>query len=687
MFVKEKKPCYLLFIILVNIVVLGVLLLLFEATGKSDDYDMANALFGGIAGETSPFILYINPLLGYVLQFLVNIFPSVSWLYITEIFSIFLSFCIISWILLKKNNIQKFYLFYSVLMLFAGYEFYIRITFTKTAGILILTGFLYILYAIDEECQKTRIIGGMMLILLGTLWRTGMLDLIIEIFFSAFIAFLITSIKKGDKKIVVRTFTFIIVVIILLISGELIGRSRNFFYERDQEWKEYLSYNSARSALFDYGMPDYDTYKEEYNNLGVSKNDYLLWSKTANIADPDVLSVDMMKKIRSIKQDEENSSSIRTFWQASQNLLDYLLGNTMFYLLICCIVLLILCGEKRKRIIIAPLCICLLFAYYYMYFRGRTQHHVDACIILAAAVILLYYGSNTKKTCKDTLMKIGLHIGLIFIIFINKFYEDITTSSYLGPSYADYKSERVQVQKNYDRLSLLSDDATNFYLISSYETHTIYQCFTTFQAIEKGFYHNLFRQNQYTVPLFRKPLENYGIKNPYKEIVNSTSIYYCVSDRCKNEMDIILQYIREHYYPNAYYTLVKSVEGLYIYRFSDGDLQIKISRLQNKNEVIKEVHSTLNGDTLEISGYAFIEGIDSYAQDIYIETENIESGERDYYFTLQEKNPKYATEDKMNGKYSLFSVSLSVSDLENKQTYLIVKNENGTYRLPIEISI
>ena len=45
-------------------------------------------------------------------------------------------------------------------------------------------------------------------------------------------------------------------------------------YNRE-DWKEFSDYTSASETLYDYtGYPDYDTYKDVYNELGLTRSSY-----------------------------------------------------------------------------------------------------------------------------------------------------------------------------------------------------------------------------------------------------------------------------------------------------------------------------------------------------------------------------------------------------------------------------
>ena len=49
--------------------------------------------------------------------------------------------------------------------------------------------------------------------------------------------------------------------------------------------------------------------------------------------------------------------------------------------------------------------------------------------------------------------------------------------------------------------------------MGAYETNIVYPCFNVFQVIEKEFYSNIYRLNQYTMIEPKKILKRYGIEN------------------------------------------------------------------------------------------------------------------------------------------------------------------------------
>lgn len=691
----RNKKNILLQVVLVNFLYLVILLLLFEPTAKSDDYDIANLLYGGVDGQYSQFLLYSNVLWGYLLKGLMLLLPNISWYYVLQYILMYCAFCTIYYVFYKKNTKDIAQLLFLIFMIFAGYEFYIRITFSKTSGLLIAAGYVFLLFLIDSG--KARVLQwfwGCLLIFIGILIRNEMLKGITLIFFSAFIIFCYKKIIKKDDKFKKQIFQFVLIVSFLFLVSIISGKLNEFLYNSDKIWGEYISENRARATLVDLGIPDYDFYEEEYKELGVSKNDYTMWFSLANRCDPDILDSEMYGQISNIRESDvlEDVPKIERIRNAFYGLVKYHVANTMFYLLLAA-VFLFLFIQKKLFIFIVP-CVssfCVL-AYLYLSYLGRIQHHVDASIYMTGAIIILYYIETNNEECKVNPKLVILSISLIFIMFINYFYSGFISSSYYATAYGKIDSQKEQFQENLTRLSLLSEDEEHLYVISAYETNRIYPCFTVFEPIKKNFYHNIYRTNMNHIPVFENVLKDFGVKNIWNEITNNNDMSYVVSKSCLSEIPIIQTYIQEHYSSNAKSVLVKQVEDMYIYRFIDDTFTIDVSQVQDNSQVIHTVEKVYDeAGNVILDGYAFIEGKDSYAQNIYIQAVNKKTGEYKIFTCLQTENAEFRNGDKYSGKYSAFSAtidreSLKVAKLKKKNVEfnLLLEVDGEIYQIPIE---
>ena len=191
---RKQKLIKVLIAVGINVGLMLLFLLLFEPTAKSDDYDMMNVLYGGYNGEYSPFILYSNPIYGYFLCFLLKLVPSAPWYFIVQYVFMLWGMVEVTIIFLNKPKIPVWLLI--PILSFIYYECFVRITFSKTSGLLIACGFLIIFCLLDTlKRPSARMLEGIALILIGNLMRLELFMMILEIFAGGFIIFLIMNIK------------------------------------------------------------------------------------------------------------------------------------------------------------------------------------------------------------------------------------------------------------------------------------------------------------------------------------------------------------------------------------------------------------------------------------------------------------------------------------------------------------
>ena len=668
--------------VIINIGLLLLFFLLFEPTTKSDDYDMMNILYGGWNGESSPFILYSSPIYGYILCFLFRLFPSLPWYFIMQYLLMLWGMIEITRVLLEKTKITVWLVL--PLLSFIYYECFIRITFTKTAGLLIACGYLLLFFLIDNNRKITvRYLSGIILIILGILIRKRMFLLVTAIFAGGFLAFLLLNRKNLYRDTVRKIVSFVIMTGVLVVIFIVIGKVNSSVFSSDSEWKEYHSINTIRAQLFDFGVPDYDLYEEEYKKLGISKNDYNTWFVAAVRDDPELLTPELMVKIRSIAPHEDDKDANDQFTAARYGLLSWCFSNTMFYFFLCSCLLIIITQRRKSWIILPVLAVC-LFSYFYLILSGRTQHHVDAVIFIAGSIQLLYFCEFSSRIIKT---EIAISTILLGLCFIQTFNSELESSSYYGTSFGIVGSQKEQYAANKAQLDLLVNDNTHLYLFNPYDTNTIYPAFTIWEVIPADYYHNLHRLNMDHIPIHKNVLDDYNVTNPLKEAVNSNVIYYYVSNQNKIYADIVWEYIKENYSPDVKREEVKRTQQGIVYWFYTDDFLVDETELCNTSTLDYEMNiKELENDRWLIEGYIYEEETDSFAQNVYIKVKNLDSGIVNYYPTKQDLNDdKKSDKDLYHGLYSWFSqvVSLEKSDLLNLEVNVILVNSNGTYTIPL----
>lgn len=551
---KSRKNIF--YSVVINTIFIVVFFLLFEPSAKSDDYDMTNILYGGMNGQYSPFIMYSNYIWGRILVFLMELFPTVSWFFLSQYLLMYSANIFIGYIAINDNKC-KMPLFIVYLFVFS-YEFYMRITFSKTAGFLIFSGLFFILYYIERNKNKLVFIIGVFYIFVGLLIRNSFYMLMLVIMFPTFINYLICADKREMKR---GISCFIIVVVIGYILSWGLKTYNVNIYKNDELWNQYLENNSVRASLIDFGIPNYEEYKEEYQAIGVSENDYKLWFSYNFRCDEDRLDDEMYHNIVNIRV-INRPPLIERIITYTRGIVDYVFSNIVSVFFVLFLSFAVLSKMHKKKLKILLIVVFGFIPYYYLSLIGRMQHHVDVVIFISLILLLLYYIEDFEWNSRAIILSI-----IIFSVISSRFYRDISSNSYYGDAYGCILSEKETRQDNYNMMKSISQDKDHIYIIPPLETNRIYPCFCVDEVIEKNFYDNIFIANSNHIPIAKQILNNYEITNLWNEATDSEVIRFAFSDSTIEQLESVTKYINENYNKNAIYELVDKVDNLYIYRF------------------------------------------------------------------------------------------------------------------------
>lgn len=670
-----------------NLLILVLSLFFFEPTPKQDDYDQTMVLYGGFTGEYSHYAQYISFILSKIIRCLMCLFPFISWYYIILYFFIFLSLVLITYVFIARseNNEWKFPVF--IVLLFCGYELFIRFTFTKVAGITMIAGFIFLLYLIEKyDTSFLKYLIGIFFIFLGMIVRSSMYELMVEIFFSVFVISIL-SLKRNKKNILFQVTIFILIVVSMYGCSKLLNIMDLRIKSQNEEWNYYNEVNSSRVALQDYGMPEYKKYSNEYANIGMSENDYNAWKNEGIYNDYEFFTPERLREIRNIESIQKNKSVFQIVLNSFRNMLSYYCFDTGFFLFFAAIIFLCFYISQNRMRYLIPVWSCCLFAYIYMYYRGRLRHHVDVMILIAGAIILIFYCFPIQDTSITNKIRCFSSLGILILIFVIIHYDKLVHSSYYGADYGSGKSQYEEYKKNRENLSLMSEDKNHLYLIGTFSTDYIFNReWPIFEVVTPGFYHNMIASNQYHVPHSDKILDDFNIKNLYKELTNNAYMYVVTVDEKPTFVDTLCTYISEHYYSDVFYTKVKEIDNINIYRFTSGDFKPlwKSKKKGNVDNVVSNVTLTkTEGGKYVIEGYAYIDGVDSYSQNIYLEVTDEITGDKEYVYTLQSENQLFLKEDKYHGRYSKFYGIVDKNEIANIQINIYLETENEVYCLKL----
>lgn len=660
-----------------TLLAVGFMFLLFEPTSKSDDYDMCNLLYGGVTGEYSAFMMYANILWGEILKIFLRIAPNVSWYYVLQYLLMFAAMVFINYILLEHEDRGR--AVYFGFTVFVGYEFFIRVTFSKTAGLLMAAGYFVLLYSIVSAEKLRFYIAGLFFMFFGMIIRnhSSFFLLITVIFAVTFVVHIIQNQK--DKKLLKDGAKFVAFVLALYLMNMGLAHLNAMVYANSEDWNDYMEINAARARVVDYGVPDYTANREKYEALGISQNDYQMWFEEYNRGDNERLTVELYNNIRNI-QPSDAASTAEKISGFMKSYLGYFFNNTVFYPFLAVAVLLLCSVTPRKFLLFGMIWIDLSFCYAVLFLNGRTQHHIDAAMLFAGCLLIMYY--TTYRYKKERKLFAATAILLLCGEFGLRFFSEISSSSYYGVNVEHVESEEEHYKENYERFSVLSNDKDTLYLIEAMETNTRYPCFSVFQVFEKGFYSNIYRLNMNIIQPYTDILKDtYGVENVFSDIVNNENMYFVAYK--EPDAEIMLQYIRENYNPNAQMALAKQIDGMNIYFYYDDSF---VPELQEKEDAGQRAvcDFVYDRETGTIQGVFYQKGTDSYKQKIYLEIYDEETGTSKYELLCQQENPDGQITD--NGKYGAFSgtVDMEFTHSDKIGINLILVNEKNTLKYVVQ---
>ena len=110
-------------------------------------------------------------------------------------------------------------------------------------------------------------------------------------------------------------------------------------------WQEYLEFNQLRSQLLDYGFPDYDSNRDLYEELGISREALQLYQNW-NFNDTEKFTTDVMRRLT--EQKTSRPLTGKTVTGFLKRFPGDLLKLPMFYFFLGFFLLWLIFGKKDK---------------------------------------------------------------------------------------------------------------------------------------------------------------------------------------------------------------------------------------------------------------------------------------------------------------------------------------------------
>ena len=541
-----------------NLLILGAMAAFMRPSFETNDDIVFAELGSGLRGVKDAHLVFQNYGLGMIYRLLYGVTGRLPWYTIVQYMILFAAFTVVIYVLISRLGEISGLCLFVILACGFGYEGYIHLQFTKTAGIAAAAAVFLLLHLLEQEKYSWwGIAGGILLAVIAYMYREDQFWASCGLMAGAGLLFLFDLRKYRNKKLR-RLGICVLTFGVLLLSVFGVDRWDSSKY-RSAEWKEYQEFNQLRSELLDYGFPDYDSNQEIYEELGISREAYELY-KSWNFNDTEKFDTEVMKKLVDLKQ--KRPLTIRTVTAFLRRFPSDLLRMPMFYFFAVFAVLWLLCGKKDVFSVISVLAECLLLVavYFYLYYQGRYMvNRVDVGLWFSVCLVMLWIFSSGEVRYMNT--KVSVLLCMICVV-LGQFmmYKDwrLATSS--------IPEARVSQRAV---LETIGTDKEHVYLAKSGMLSEIV-CYGPFDRMPENLLDNVywFGGWECRTPGYTRAMEAHGIINPYRDVVNNETIYL-VDDN----IDLTLKYIRQYYAENAQAVFVKTIGNVDVYQITDDSVK------------------------------------------------------------------------------------------------------------------
>ena len=648
-----KKDVFVLLSAVAALAMAAIFLSLFPARFETnDDIAMAEIAYG-VNGQYDSHLVYINVIIGHMLQKCLEILPAIPWYTVFQISLIYVSFAVFFYLLLEKFGCRAF-LPAMILIVFFGYQYFTRIQYTKTSGISIIAGFLLLFYATEQRRRLIACMIGMGLIVAGSMYRFQVLEMLCILFFGVGAQKLYDTVKGREVKEIMRLCVPFVAVLAICCG---LNCFNDWLYSRDPQWSDYVRFNALRTELLDYGFPSYEENRELYNSLDITQSGYTMYHYW-EIGDPEYFNVETMQKLVEAKNERQfDHALIKGFvTEIPLGMLKYWYTKALFITVLACLLPL----KKRHAFVFSYACCGFVLIQLYLYYKGRyLRNRVDVSIVLAITMILLLYACTG-----EILGRRGLGVLLAGVLLLTAL-----------PKHLEYLSEEPGDSKEY-LFRLFHTDPEHLYVATVSGPKS--DLFNLWNVEPVGLKSNYVSTGGWRTasPLVLRVLDAYDIGNPYRDVIDNPNAYMI----CNTNIDLRLNYIREHYAENANAFCVKDINGdCRVYRIATAEVPpIQLDRVETIPDdgwLNWEVNDEILENEICLSGYLYAEQKNSFASNIYIGLRSPD-GTEDLFYTTQ--GVASFSDDNMNGAYSAFECTLE-KPLRETSIVLYLETDNVVY--------
>lgn len=545
------------------------------AGGTDDDWAISLALSGRY--PNSELCLFVNAAVSQITITLNELFPAFNWFLTIELFITAAAFFAIVYGSLTYMKPLFAFLLIGAVEAFVLPGCTYESNFTFVAGIATLAGFI-ILVGSTKTRSHSEIMPtiGVIFCVIGFLWRAEVLLLSIP-FFALVLGFIFLS-RKGKKEhgitsIPIKSFALAAIPYIMVVILCSCFYAYNTITWQDPDWAAWKDFNSARSALSDYPMPNYDMVAGELTDHNISHNDYLgplMWVT----ADPDVYTTETMDFLASLSSALTLDNYLQNYFNYVKGVLAAFPSHIILIVIISIVVLLITRKKEALPQIFSSLVLALVICAYFAA-SGRLPERVETPIWLFALCSLFFSVKHDSYDSEPEIAKLkqssprkhkeviasttGLAMWagatLLVLALTVPMFNPSLLPVYLNQNSFHPDNPATEYASRDDGKILVWGTGSYFHVEHSYRLKFL----PSEEFLEKNIFLGGWTDR---APFTNANRERIGMTNPMRGLADNPNAYLIVEDGLEGNLpNYVLTFIKEHYYPQATIEKVDSFQG------------------------------------------------------------------------------------------------------------------------------
>jgi|GEM_PF-5627036 len=528
-----------------------------------DDTAM-NLIAAGAWGAYPQFLINNSGIfMGMLLQLLYTLFPHINcylWLYLICDLLAVITIC---FILSDDQSLRvSTIISIGIGLLFAG-EFYIHLTYTKSAALYGITGMTALLWQCRKQSKERSILVlSYFLIAIGfwSRWKAFVLSIPVVIGVEI-INILFRKIVKKEKIDIKSYYITIIPLVICLISlfADVMA------YRLTDGWEEFRKTDNLLVEMRDYNRYSFSASEDEYLDNGISENDFAMMKHYRMHNDPNYFNSERLELVKSIGKKYEPSSiriEIPLIKDLVKEILYVLSSKAIGTIFIMIVLIAFMLADMSTILQILYIAMLTAAETYYMICLNRVLWRAEICVWVAAVVLGGYLlstrnqsenTSTQKHTIADRLSYISLAIVIVLTVVIKSFVVDNSRLTN-----GDNNWEAFEQLRQADGFFVCADLAQFGMLLGA---KNIYDIDTSY----RNYYSNLVDiggAGQSPSGLYFA--NQHGIDNPVEDLINGDKIYFYGQEEPRQ---VLVKFMEEKYGPGLIWEPV-TIDGVEAWKCS-----------------------------------------------------------------------------------------------------------------------